>query len=109
MDTEIKDIVAPGTRIVGTIEGKEPMLILGEVEGKVVVESLVVVGQPAKVKAEIHAKAVTVEGQFEGSIVASELVAVIAGSRLKGSVKTPRLIVEDNAVFDGEIQMGVSK
>ena len=105
MDTEIRDIVAPGTKVVGTIEGKDPLLVLGEVEGKIVLQNLLVVGKGAKVKAEIRANAVTVEGTLEGSVHATELVALVAGARLSGEVFCPRLVVEDKAVFDGSIHM----
>jgi cytoskeletal protein CcmA (bactofilin family) len=105
MDTEIRDIVASGTKVVGTIEGKEPLLVLGEVEGKIVLDNLLVVGKSARIKAEVRAKAVTVEGTLEGSIHASEVVALVAGSRLTGDVYCPRLVVEDKAVFDGSIHM----
>ncbi|MBM4372540.1 MAG: polymer-forming cytoskeletal protein [Deltaproteobacteria bacterium] len=105
METEIRDIIAEGTRVKGTIEGREPLLVLGQVEGKIVLQNLLVVGKTARVEAEIFAQAVTVEGAVSGRIVAGDLVAIRAGGRVTGELSTPRLIVEDQAVFDGTIHM----
>ncbi len=105
MDTEIRDIIAEGTRVSGTIEGKEPLLVEGRVDGKIVLQNLLVVGKTATVEAEIFVQAVTVEGTLSGRIVAGDLVAIRAGGRITGEITTPRLIVEDDAVFDGTIRM----
>lgn len=105
METEIRDIIAAGTRVSGTIEGKEPLLVEGRVDGKIVLENLLVVGKTAVIEAEVFAQAVTVEGTLSGRIVAGDLVAIRAGARVTGEVTTPRLIVEDDAVFDGTIRM----
>ena len=105
METEIRDIIAEGTRVSGTIEGKEPLLVEGQVDGKIVLENLLVVGKTAVVQAEVFVQAVTIEGSLSGRVVAGDLVAIRAGGRVTGEITTPRLIVEDDAVFDGTIRM----
>jgi len=105
METEIRDIIAEGTRVSGTIEGKEPLLVEGHLDGKIVLENLLVIGKSAVVEAEVFARAVTVEGALTGRVVAGDLVAVRTGARITGEITTPRLIVEDDAVFEGTIRM----
>ncbi|MFH1533049.1 MAG: polymer-forming cytoskeletal protein [Pseudomonadota bacterium] len=105
METEIRDIIAEGTRVSGTIEGKEPLLVEGRVDGKIILENLLVVGKTATVEAEVFAQAVTIEGTFSGHIVAGDLVAIRSGARVTGEITTPRLIMEDGAVFDGTVRM----
>ena len=105
METEIHDIIAEGTRVSGTIEGKAPLLIEGRVDGKIVLENLLVIGKTATVEAEVFAQAVTVDGTLSGRVVAGDLLAIRAGGRVTGEVTTPRLIVEDEAIFDGTISM----
>mgnify|MGYP002725624156 CR=1 FL=1 len=105
METQIRDIIAHGTKITGKITGHEPLLIEGQIEGSIALDNLLVIGKNAVVKADIAAKAVTVDGIVEGKIEATDLIAVRSGARVSGEVVTPRLIVEDEAIFDGNISM----
>ena len=105
MDTEIRDIIAEGTQVSGTIEGKEPLLVEGRVNGKIILENLLVIGKTGVVEAEVFARAVTVEGTLSGSVTAGDVLAIRAGARVTGEIMTPRLVVEDEATFDGTIRM----
>jgi cytoskeletal protein CcmA (bactofilin family) len=62
---------------------------------------VLVVGDGAKVNAEISAGTVVVEGEVTGDIVASAAVEVKPTGRLRGDVVSPSFAIERGALFEG--------
>ena len=62
---------------------------------------MLVVGDGAKVNAEITAGTVVVEGEVNGDVVASAAVEVKASGRPRGAVETPTFANERGALFEG--------
>ncbi len=50
-----------------------------------------------------------IRGKVEGNVTAKEKVELAAPARLIGNVDTPRLIITEGVVFDGDCSMGVAK
>lgn len=97
--------IAAGSRVVGEISGAAELVIDGEVEGQIDLDSLVVVGPNGRVEGEIHAKAVQVSGKMVGNIRGRDRVEVKASGRLEGDVVAPRVVIDDGAFFKGKVEM----
>ena len=52
---------------------------------------------------------VVIRGKVEGNVTAKEKVELAAPARLIGNVDSPRLVVTEGVVFDGDCSMGVAK
>jgi cytoskeletal protein CcmA (bactofilin family) len=61
------------------------------------------------VRARIAGKVVIIRGKVDGNVTAKEKVELVAPARLYGNVTTPRLIVTEGVVFDGDCSMGAAK
>ena len=104
-DSEMANI-GKSISIKGDLTGEEDLVIEGKVEGKVdLPQSELTIGANGHVKADVHAKAVTVVGRVAGNVNGSERVEVQATGVVDGDVRAPRLIVQEGARINGSIQM----
>lgn len=97
--------VAPGTRISGTVSGKAPLRVDGEVMGEVRVEAALTIGADGVVEGPVHARSVLVAGRLTGDVTAGERVEIAATGSLEGTVATPRFVTAEGAFFKGRVEM----
>ena len=98
-----------GSRVSGHLSFQGPARIDGIVEGDIQCHGALTIGESAEVKAKITAQLVVVHGKVEGNVSAKEKIELIAPARLIGNIDTPRLIIAEGVVFDGDCSMGVAK
>lgn len=98
-----------GCRVTGQLAFKGPARIDGSVEGEIQCHGRLTIGEGAEVRAKISGAAVVIQGRVEGDVTATEKIELIAPARLFGNIDTPRLIIAEGVVFDGECTMGVAK
>lgn len=101
-----KTHIAAGSRVVGEVSGASELVIDGQIEGHIELDSLVVVGEKGSVQGEIFARAVQVSGKVNGNIRGRERVEVRSSGRLEGDVIAPRVVIDDGAFFKGKVEMG---
>ncbi len=97
--------IASGTKVVGQISGSTQLVIDGQVDGEIDLQSQVVVGASGHVKGEIKAKAVQVGGKVQGNVRGHERVEVLNSGSLEGDVVSPRVIIAEGAFFKGKVEM----
>jgi cytoskeletal protein CcmA (bactofilin family) len=106
--SERRDAAAVGASItiLGDITGEEDLTILGRVEGKVdLPQHVVTVGQSGRVKADIHARVVSVSGEVHGNLVAAEQILIRKTATMLGNLTAPRVGLEDGCSFRGSVEM----
>lgn len=89
----------------GKLKLQEPILIEGFFKGTINSTSIVAIAESAEIEADIYADIVIVGGKLDGDINADSQVFLLDNCRMKGSIKTSRISIADNAVFEGECQM----
>jgi len=92
-------------KINGTISGEGNLIILGNFEGEFDLKGQLKIAQGAVIKGNIKASGVSVNGNVDGTIVASERILLDTTASIKGRLVTPKISIQDGAVFDGELQM----
>ncbi len=98
--------IGPSITITGDVTGDEDLTILGRVEGKIdLPKHSVTIGQGARVKADVHAKAVSVAGEVHGNLVASEQIVIRKTATMLGNLAAPRVGLEDGCCFRGSVEM----
>ena len=98
-----------GSRVSGQLSFQGPTRIDGAVDGEIQCQGTLTIGEGAEIRAKISAQAVIIRGKVEGNVTAKEKVELATPARLIGNVDTPRLIVTEGVVFDGNCAMGVAK
>jgi cytoskeletal protein CcmA (bactofilin family) len=98
-----------GSRVTGQLTFQGAARIDGSVEGEIQCQGTLTVGEGAEVRAKISGQIVIIRGKVEGNVVAKEKLELAAPARLFGNIDTPRLIITEGVVFDGDCSMGVAK
>ena len=92
----------------GDLSGEEHLLIQGRVEGQITLDGNdLTIGSRGRVKADVHAKVISVEGEVRGNLFGEEKIVIRKTGNVKGSLVAPRVSLEDGATFKGSIDMGV--
>jgi len=100
--------IGPSIHVHGDVTGEEDLLVQGRVEGKIdLKQHSVTVGPNGQVKADVYGRTIVVEGELEGSLFGGEQVVLRQSARVRGNIVSPRVTLEDGAIFKGNIDMEV--
>lgn len=98
------NIVSEGTRIEGKVTFDQISRVHGALVGQVsgAPGSTVILGETAMVEGNIDADTLIVDGFVQGDIRAQTRVLISSTGRVVGNIKTPSLVVEFGAYFEGK-------
>ena len=102
---EIRAFLGEGTQFKGVLSFAGAVRIDGQLEGEIVGDEVLIIGEPGQVKAEIEVGTVVVSGRVQGSISAKQRVELLRPSRVTGTIRTPCLVVAEGATFNGNCEM----
>jgi len=97
-------IITPGTSIKGEIRCEGNILLNGEFEGSIISQGEVVVGKSGRVSGDIQSAKLLVSGEFRGNYK-GEVIDIMPYGKVYGDVKVNNIIIEPNAVFEGETKI----
>jgi cytoskeletal protein CcmA (bactofilin family) len=103
--TEIGAYLGPGTKVNGKLIFDGPATIDGEVEGEIVAQANVTVGQQATIKGKLSAVSIIVQGKVLADVQAEKKLEVQPPGSVVGDVSTQSLIIGDGAVLEGHVSM----
>jgi cytoskeletal protein CcmA (bactofilin family) len=108
--TDLNALLGRGSEFEGKLTFEGTVRIDGKFTGTIVTNDVLVVGEGAKVSAEITCGTIIVHGEVNGNVKARSGVELHQPARVKGNVETPSLLVEKGVVFEGQTKMeGVEK
>src|SRR4051812_3853450 len=81
---EVHTLLGKGSEFEGKLTFEGQVRIDGKFNGQIFTKDVLVIGDGAKVNAEVNAGTVIVHGQVEGNIRASGMVEVHQPARIKG-------------------------
>lgn len=104
---DVTTVIGPEAYFQGALTVRGSLRIDGEVEGNVLeAHTVVVAGPKGRVRGDIRAEHVIVSGSVTGEVVATAQLELKAGGRIHGNIHTPKLTIDDGAVFEGRCEMG---
>lgn len=106
---DLNGFLDEGTELLGELRFRNTFRVDGRVKGKIVSEHTLVVGESARVEADIDCGTVSIRGSVTGRVHARERIEVLAGSRVQGSLVSPKLVIEEGAFFQGDCDMAPAK
>ncbi len=105
VDEKPKAVLSRSLRIKGELSGADDVLIDGQVQGKInFSRQKVIIGKIGRVDADLLGRIVIIEGQLKGDVVAEEKIVVGKSAAVWGNLTAPRVVVEDGARFQGNIE-----
>jgi cytoskeletal protein CcmA (bactofilin family) len=97
-------VIGADTTISGTLRAHGTVWIDGRVEGDVLTDGLLVIGEGAMVIGNVSAGSVICRGVIAGDIVAEEEVELLASASLSGTVRAPLLSVDDSVLINDNLE-----
>jgi cytoskeletal protein CcmA (bactofilin family) len=102
---EVHTLLGKGSEFEGKLSFEGQVRIDGKYSGQISTRDVLVIGEGAKVAAEISAGTVIINGQVEGNIKATTMVELHPPARVKGSIETPALSMDKGVIFEGQMKM----
>jgi cytoskeletal protein CcmA (bactofilin family) len=92
-----------GITIEGSIRGEGELEVAGRLRGALTLAGRLIVEPGGIVEADVEATDIEVAGLLAGSATAHNTVQVREGGRVEARIKAQRLMVDDGALFRGEL------
>jgi len=102
---DVHTLLGKGSEFEGKLSFEGQVRIDGKYSGQIATKDTLVIGEGARVNAEIQAGTVIVNGQVEGNIRATVLVELHPPARVKGSIEAPALSIDKGVIFEGTCKM----
>jgi cytoskeletal protein CcmA (bactofilin family) len=102
---EVHTLLGKGSEFEGKLTFEGQVRIDGKFNGQIVTKDVLVIGDGARVTAEINAGTVIINGTVEGNVRAAQLIELHAPARVKGSLESPALTMDRGVVFEGTTKM----
>lgn len=94
-----------GVKLEGRLESTGTFRIDSAMNGTLVSEETLILGEHATVQGEIHGNYVIIGGRFDGIIRAKGRVEIQTKAIVTGEIHAPCVLIEPGAVFDGSCHM----
>ncbi len=101
-----KNVLSSDVTIVGSLKFTNDLVVDGQIEGEVISEGDLTVGDNAKITGEIKTKSVVVYGAIEGNVTVQERCLLKSSASLMGDVCAGVLSIEEGAAFSGRSSVG---
>lgn len=107
--SELDGFLDRGSRMEGDLRFRSSFRIDGHFVGDVESDGHLIVGDGGKVEGEVRVGRILVSGTVEGLLEGAERVQLAPSARVLGEIRTPSLVIEDGASFDGRCSMTTSE
>jgi cytoskeletal protein CcmA (bactofilin family) len=98
-------LLGAGVQFEGKLTFKGTVRIDAKFVGSIVTNDVLVVGEHARIDAEIACGTVVVHGEVNGNVKAKSGVELHRSAKVRGNLETSSLAIEKGALFQGEVKM----
>ncbi|MFO7460402.1 MAG: polymer-forming cytoskeletal protein [Desulfatiglandales bacterium] len=105
---EINAFLGINTEFDGKLSFTGSVRVDGRFKGEISGDGTLVVGDSAKVQADVRVPHLIVSGEIRGTLIAGERIEVHPPGKVFGSIQAPVVVMEAGVLFDGECRMHAS-
>jgi len=105
----IQTFIADGVTIRGDIVSPASLRIDGQVDGQIIAQGEVVIGEAGRVKGNIASRNLLIAGQVEGNVTSQGRIEITPAGKLLGDIECDTFIVKEGGKFLGRCQMNLDK
>jgi len=102
---EINAFLGRGTEFEGKFSFTGAVRVDGKISGEIFSNGTLIVGESAVINAQIHVADIIISGEVHGDIVAERKIEINVPGKLFGNIKTPKLVLEEGVIFEGNCKM----
>ena len=104
-DEEINAFLGKGAEFSGKLFFNGSVRIDGDFHGEILGGGILVVGEGARVRANINIDSVLISGGVHGHVDVKERLEIFPTGKLVGNVKTPIFVIREGGIFEGTSRM----
>jgi cytoskeletal protein CcmA (bactofilin family) len=105
---EVETIIGQSVKVKGNFQGEGNIVVEGIIEGGLKTTGNVLVGEQAKISANIEANEARIGGEVLGNIKVKNLLEIEATAKINGDVECSLLSIERGAIVNGKFLMNSS-
>jgi cytoskeletal protein CcmA (bactofilin family) len=107
---DLNALLGRGSEFEGKLTFEGTVRIDGKFTGTIITNDVLVVGEGAKISAEITCGTIIVHGEINGNVRAKSAVELHHPAKMRGNIETPSLMIEKGVIFEGQCKMeGIEK
>lgn len=104
-EIEIKAFLGEGTEFEGKLIFTGAVRLDGKFKGEILGKGTLVVGQGARIDANINVDSLMVGGDVRGAVEVRERMEIDTTGKFYGNIKTGIFIIHEGGLFEGSCQM----
>lgn len=102
---EVGTVVGKAVKIEGNLIAKEDIRVEGIVEGKIITEKHLYIGEGAVINADIEAHSAHIAGDVHGNVNIVTRLELSNAAKINGNVKAKVVVMSEGAVLNGQCVM----
>jgi cytoskeletal protein CcmA (bactofilin family) len=102
---ELNAILGKGSEFEGKLTFEGTVRIDGKFSGEISTSDVLVIGEGARVQAEINAGSVVINGEVQGNVRAKNSIELHHPARVRGNLECPQLSIDKGVIFEGTSKM----
>jgi cytoskeletal protein CcmA (bactofilin family) len=102
---DAETIIGESIKVKGNFQGQGNIVIEGFLEGSLKTEANLLVGNQAKIIANIEAKDAIINGEIKGNIKAKNYLLIGKTAKIFGDIQYGEISIEKGAVINGQLLM----
>src|SRR5258708_39149984 len=104
-----KNVLNSDVELKGTLKFSGEMTFDGKLDGDIVSDGSLNLGDNAVVKGGINVNTVVMRGKINGNVTAKEKIEIKAKTELFGDIRAPKLVIEEGVTFVGKSEVNPNK
>ncbi len=108
-NNDSKNVLGPDVELKGTLKFSGELTFDGKIEGDILSEGSLSLGDNAVVKGNIAVNAVVLRGKINGNVTAKEKIDIKTRTELFGDIRASRLVMEEGVTFVGQTEVNPGK
>lgn len=102
---EINAFLGMGSDFSGKLTFDGTVRLDGKYSGEIFSNGILVIGETAKVQADIEVETLILSGELKGNISAKGRVEIHAPGKLYGNINSPVVVIDEGVTFEGNCSM----
>lgn len=102
-------IIGPSVKVEGDLIAVGNVVVDGMVNGTLVTDKNVTIGEKAEITADVKAANADIAGSVKGKISLENDLTVRSSAKIAGDISTGTISIESGAQINGQLQMGGGK
>ena len=102
---EINAFLGKDTDFEGKLSFTGMVRVDGRLSGEIFSSGVLIVGESAVIKAQIHVGDMIINGEVHGDIFAENRIEINVPGKLFGNIESPKLIIQEGVIFEGNCKM----